>query len=298
MTTRKTDIASAGAHTKDGGRTAIIAGNGLLPLEIARALREAGTEPLIVMVEGEADQALAGYDHLSTTLGGLGAHISKLKARGVTRVVLAGGITTRPRLRELKMDRYLIAGLPKVAAALRRGDNALLSTIVTLAESNGIRVAGAHEIVPALLARQGPLGRRKPRNADREDMRQAWRAARIIGELDIGQGAVSVRGRVIALEGAEGTDAMLARVAQLRQDRRIPAKGGVLVKCAKPGQELRADLPSIGPRTIAGAAAAGLCGIAVERDRALVLDAARTAAEADKAGIFVTGIDGKEADGE
>lgn len=298
MTTRKIDIAAAGAFAADGGRTAIIAGNGLLPLEIARALREAGAEPLVVMVEGEADPALAGYDHLSTTLGGLGAHISKLKARGVTRAVLAGGITTRPRLRELKMDRYFIAGLPKVAAALRRGDNALLSTIVTLAESNGIRVAGAHEIVPGLLARQGPLGRRKPRKSDWDDMRRAWRAARMIGELDIGQGAVSVGGRVIALEGAEGTDAMLARVAQLKKDRRIPAKGGVLVKCAKPGQELRADLPSIGPQTVAGAAAAALCGIAVERGRALVLDMARTAAEADKAGIFVLGIDGKEAGGE
>lgn len=293
MKTPATDTPPAASN----GRTAIIAGSGLLPLEVARALRGSGTEPLVVMVEGEADAALADYDHLSTTIGGLGAHISKLKARGVTRAVLAGGIASRPRLRELKMDRYLIAGLPKVAAALRRGDNALLSTVVALAETNGIRIVGAHEIVPALLAGAGPLGRRKPGKTHRDDIRQAWRAARTLGELDIGQGAVSVGGRVVAVEGAEGTDAMLSRVADLRSAKRIPAKGGVLVKCAKPGQELRADLPSIGPRTVTGAAAAGLAGIAVERDRALVLDAQATATEADKAGIFVVGIDATEAGG-
>ena len=110
--------------------------------------------------------------------------------------------------------------------------------------------------------------------------------------MDIGQGAVSVGGRVVALESAEGTDQMLQRVAALRKSGRISARRrGVLVKVCKPQQDLRADLPSIGANTVRLAAAAGLSGIAVEAGRSLVLGREETLQAADAAGLFVYGLE-------
>ncbi len=108
----------------------------------------------------------------------------------------------------------------------------------------------------------------------------------------MGQGAVAVGGRVVALEGAEGTDAMLERVATLKSEGRVSARRrGVLVKLCKPEQDLRADLPSIGPSTVAGAVAAGLAGIAVEAGRALVLERSEVIEAANRAGLFVIGVE-------
>src|SRR5690606_2645220 len=137
----------------------------------------------------------------------------------------------------------------------------------------GIRVLGAHDVAPDLLASQGVLGKIRPTSADESDISAALKAARVLGSLDIGQGAIAVGGRVIALEGIEGTDGLLERTVGLRSHGRIAGKKrGVLVKCAKPGQEMRVDLPTIGPRTIIDAHAAGLAGVAVEADRSFILN--------------------------
>ena len=142
--------------------------------------------------------------------------------------------------------------------------------------------------MPDLLAAEGPLTKAQPRKSDRRDIDAAYAAAKAIGALDIGQAAVAIGGRVIALEGVEGTDGLLERVQQLRGHGRLAGRTrGVLVKCAKPGQELRADLPSIGPQTVEAAHAAGLAGIGVEAGRSLVLDGAAVIARADALGLFV-----------
>jgi UDP-2,3-diacylglucosamine hydrolase len=164
--------------------------------------------------------------------------------------------------------------------------------VIELIEASGAHVIGAHEVVPGLLADTGPLGAHAPTDEDRRDIEAGIAAANALGALDVGQGAVAVGGRVVALEGAEGTDAMLARVADLRKDGRISIRRrGVLVKLCKPQQDERADLPSIGPSTVAGAHAAGLAGIAVEAGRALVLERARLVEEADRSGLFILGIE-------
>ena len=171
------------------------------------------------------------------------------------------------------------------------GDDALLQVAIGIIEAQGCRVIGAHEVAPGLLAKTGKLGAHSPSQDDIRDIEKAAEAARRLGELDIGQGSVSVGGRVVALEGVEGTDRMLDRVAALRAERRISARRkGVLVKLCKPQQDMRADLPTIGPSTVENAVKAGLAGIAVEAGRALVLEEQKMIAAADAAGIFVGGI--------
>jgi DUF1009 family protein len=190
----------------------------------------------------------------------------------------------------------LLRIIPLVLMALMRGDDGLLRVFVRAIEARGIKVVGAHEIAPDLVATEGLFGKVAPQKSDWKDIDAARVAAEAIGALDIGQGAVAVGGRVIALEGIEGTDGLLVRVGDMRGHGRIAGRTrGVLVKCAKPGQEMRTDLPSIGPRTIEEAHAAGLAGIAVEAGCSLVLDGPEMIASADALGLFVLGLPPKGA---
>ncbi|MEP6567033.1 MAG: UDP-2,3-diacylglucosamine diphosphatase LpxI, partial [Mesorhizobium sp.] len=157
------------------------------------------------------------------------------------------------------------------------------------------RVVGAHEIVPELVATEGTMTETAPRKSDWRDLDAAHEAAKAIGALDIGQAAVAIGGRAIALEGVEGTDGLLERTKQLRGHGRLAGRTrGVLVKCAKPDQEMRADLPSIGPQTIEAAHAAGLAGIGVEAGRSLVLEASATIERANALGLFIIGLPAAE----
>jgi DUF1009 family protein len=179
-----------------------------------------------------------------------------------------------------------------VRTLLSAGDDKVLQMVIGLLESKGRRVIGAHEIAPDLLAMTGPIGSYSPSDDDIRDIAQAAKAADALGRLDVGQGAVSIGGRIVALEGVEGTDQMIERVAALRAEGRISnRRRGVLVKLCKPQQDVRADLPSIGVSTVLNARKAGLAGIAVEAGRALILDREAVVAAANEAGLFVCGID-------
>lgn len=275
-------------------RVAVIAGSGRLPVNVAAGLDAAGHRPFVVIVGGErADAAeLSVYDHETVELERIADVVPLLKRERISHVVLAGGIGRRPRLWKMRPSLYMFTTLlPRLVSALGRGDNALLSTIVGTIEALGPKVVGAHEVVPDLLAIEGTITRAGPTAADRGDLALAFDAAKALGALDIGQAAVAIGGRVIAVEGIEGTDGLLARCATLRAHPRLSGrKRGVLVKCAKPGQELRADLPAIGPQTVQAAHAAGLAGIGVEAGRSLILDYEAVRAEADARGLFVTGM--------
>ena len=274
-------------------RVGIIAGNGRLPVNLAEQLLEIGQNPFVVMVEGEADldSILSTLESETLAMEDIARLMPMLRRHGVTHLVMAGGIRRRPDWRRMRPSLALLALLPPLAAALARGDDGLLSAFVRGLEKRGVHVLGAHEIMPHLLATEGPMTRERPTSADRRDLDAALKAARAIGALDIGQGAVAIGGRVIAVEGIEGTDGLLARVQELRGHGLLAGRGrGVLVKCAKPGQELRADLPTIGPATVDTAHAAGLAGIGVEADRSLVLDFAAMVERANRLGLFVVGL--------
>lgn len=274
-------------------RLAIIAGSGFLPLHVAEAARLHGEDPFIIALANEADRDWTGFEHMNLGIGNFRDISAAFAARGVGRVVLSGAVRRRPDWRDIKPTFRSLMKVPAVLKTLLAGgDDAVLKMAIGLIEASGAHVIGVHEIVPELLATVGPIGIGKPDPQDERDIEAAEAAALALGHLDVGQGAVAVGGRVVALEGAEGTDAMLERVARLKADGRISARRrGVLVKLCKPQQDIRADLPSIGPSTVALARKAGLAGIAVEAGRALVLDRKELVAAADRAGLFVLGVD-------
>lgn len=276
-----------------GDRVGIVAGHGRLPVNVAQRLAVAGHSPFVVLIEGEAETGtgLSDFDHETLPLEDFGGLAPLLKRHQVTHVVLAGGIDRRPDWRAVRPRLSLLTLLPKAIAALAKGDDGLLRALVRSLEGGGFKVVGAHEIVPDLVAQEGVMTRVQPQKADWADLQAALLAARAIGALDIGQGAVAIGGRAIALEGIEGTDQLLARVAGMRGHGRLAGKKrGVLVKSAKPGQERRADLPAVGPATVEGAHEAGLAGIGVEAGGTLILDHARMMERADELGLFVVGL--------
>lgn len=277
----------------DGGkRLAIIAGGGLLPVHLAKAARIHGENPYILALSNEADQDWSEFEHMHVGVGDYAALSRAFAGEGIDRAVLSGAVQRRPEWREIHPTFRTLMQVPAIVRTLLNGgDDAVLKMVIRLIEANGVRVVGAHEIAPELLATEGTIGRIIPTAEDLRDIAAASAAALALGALDVGQGAVAVGGRVVALEGAEGTDQMLERVVSLRRDGRISQRRkGVLVKLCKPRQDTRADLPSIGVDTVHWAAAAGLAGIATEAGRSLVLDRERLIEDADRAGLFVSGI--------
>ncbi|WOS64190.1 LpxI family protein [Sinorhizobium fredii] len=278
---------------RSSGRLAIIAGAGALPHHVAEAARGQGEDPFIIALSREADADWSGFDHATLAIGDFAAISKAFAVEGIDRVVLSGAVRRRPDWRDIRPTLKTLAKVPSVLRTLvSGGDDAVLRMAMDLIEASGARVIGAHEVVPGLLADIGPIGEHAPTDEDLRDIEAGIAAADALGTLDVGQGAVAIGGRVVALEGAEGTDAMLARVAELKADGRVSSRRrGVLVKLCKPQQDERADLPSIGPSTVAGAEAAGLAGIAVEAGRALVLERPAVIETANRSGLFVLGIE-------
>jgi hypothetical protein len=160
-------------------------------------------------------------------------------------------------------------------------------------EGYGFRVVGPDQVLGALLAQAGVWTRTAPTDADLADIARGREVVAALGRLDIGQGAVVSRNLVLAVEAAEGTDRMLARVGELPADflGTHDARRGVFVKMAKPGQERRIDLPTVGLETVQRCASAGLAGLAVEAGAALVLDKDGMVRAADAAGMFIQGFE-------
>lgn len=293
MTMAMTRAEPARLSLAPGARVGIIAGGGSLPVEVANGLAAQGFAPFIIMAGGEVDREadFAAYDQATLALEDLGSLLPLLRRQGITHLVLAGEIRRRPRLSKVRPTFGLLAIIPSVIKALRRGDDGLLKVLTRGLETRGITVVGAHEVVPELTAGEGPLTAAEPNQSDWRDIEAARTAAKAIGALDIGQAAIAIGGRAVALEGVEGTAGLLERTRELRGHGRLAGKTrGVLVKCAKPGQELRADLPSIGPQTVEAAYAAGLAGIAVEAGRSLILEGPTTLARANAHGLFIVGL--------
>lgn len=275
------------------GRLAIIAGSGKLPLFLAEAARAAGQDPFVLRLKNEADDLWQGFDSAVIGVGDMAGLSALFRQHGISRVVMSGAVKRRPAFGEIRVNWKSLLKLPMaLKTLLAGGDDAVLRMVISLIEAQGCEVLGAHEILPGLLATVGPIGAISPSADDLKDIERGAEAAEALGRLDVGQGAVSVGGRIVALEGVEGTDAMLARVQSLRGEGRISQRRrGVLVKLCKPQQDLRADLPTIGVSTVANAKAAGLAGVAVEAGRAIVVERDAVVAAADAAGLFVVGID-------
>jgi len=283
---------SDAAAVGQDGPLAMICGGGTLPLAVAESVVRRGRDLVLFPISGHAEPAVVGrYRHHWLRMGQFGAFTRLARAAGCRDVVWIGGLV-RPTLWSLRPDFLAIKLLPKIIRAYRGGDNHLLTGVSALFEEQGFHLIGAHEVAPEILVPEGALGRVGASERDREDIAFGFGYLRASGAFDIGQAAVVAGKRILAVEAAEGTDQMVARVAELRASGRIgvPAGTGVLVKAPKPGQDHRFDLPSIGPRTVTGVSRAGLAGIAVVSDKTIIADAESVVLEADRAGIFVVGV--------
>jgi hypothetical protein len=270
---------------------AIICGGGDFPIAVARAAAEAGRSPFLIGLVGSADARIEVFPHLWLRLGEVGKFLGALAERAIVEVA-AIGVVRRPEFADLSMDFGLVKRLPALTALFAGGDNLLLAGVAKLLEKEGLALVGVHQIAPQLLAPQGALTRRAPSGQALSDARLGAAVIDALSPFDVGQAAIVAKGRVLAIEAAEGTDAMLDRVAQMRASGRLKLRGrsGVLIKAPKRDQEMRLDAPAIGLRTIEAAARAELDGVVVAAGKALVMDREACVRAANEAGIFLFGM--------
>ena len=268
----------------------LIAGGGDLPRAVAQSARAAGRPVFVVALRGMCGDWAEEFPHEWVSLGEPGRALKTLGNAGTKEVLLVGKVE-RPKFSELKLDAKGVMILPRVVAAARQGDDALLRMLVGILEETGFRAVSVAEAAPGLVADQGPLGRILPNDDHQADMARAFAIVRTLGALDVGQAAAVCEGLALAVEAAEGTDAMIARIGQLRDNLRgTPQKRrGVLVKALKPTQDAKTDMPVIGVETVRRIAEVGLAGVAVEAGKSLIVGKDAVASEADRLGVFVVG---------
>lgn len=264
----------------------IIAGGGTLPRRIAEAHANAGGGVFMVaFIEITPDATIDGIDHAWVKLGRIQDAMDAMISARVEDVVMAGPIK-RPAFSSLDLDGR---GAKLIFRAGRKafGDDGLLSVIVKEIESDGFRVIAVDDVLGGVLAPVGRIAGSDPNDAARSDIERGVQVLRHLGPVDVGQSIAVQEGLVLAVEAVEGTDAMITRAGPLRRD----GPGPILVKISKPGQERRADMPTIGPDTIHNARAAGFRGVAIEAGATLLLDADVVRAVAGEGDFFVVGVD-------
>ena len=270
----------------------VIAGGGVMPFAVADSLRARGLDPVLFALKGVCDPAATErFRHHWITVGQYGRATKLFRAENCKNLVFIGTLV-RPALSEIRLDWGTLRVMGRVWSAFRGGDDHLLSGIGRIFEREGFRLLGLKEVAPDLLMPEGCVTRTLPDQNAKADIARGRDVLRALGPFDIGQAVVVIDGHVVGVEGIEGTDELLARIADLRTAGLIrSAKGrGVLVKAPKSGQDLRFDLPTVGSRTVEKAAAAALAGVAVLAGNTVVADPQVMIEAADTAGLFVTGL--------
>jgi len=271
-------------------RIGLIAGSGRFPVLFAETARRRGVEVFAVAHRGETDPELervvAGIAWIFP--GELDAMIGALRASAVRRAVMVGGITKRRLFREFRPDARAMALIARVGQVR---DDLVLRAVAAELESEGIAVVASTLYLQEIVPGAGVLGARVPTADEWRDIRFGFRAAKVIGQFDIGQSVVVRSGAVIAVEGIEGTDATIRRAGEL-------ANGDVvLVKVCKPTQDTRFDLPAVGPATVTALAQVNGRALAIEAGSTVILDRDEMVALANRADIAVVAVDGKEEEG-
>ena len=265
----------------------IIAGGGVLPRLVAQDCVARGQGYVVVQFDGIALDWVSDLPVIPAAFEKPGKLFKNLRKAGVATVTM-GGAMGRPRLNPLRFDATGLRLAPVVMNAMKSGDNSTLGIVSALFEAEGFDVIGVHEAMPALLATAGIPTKVQPSEEDQKDADRAAEIVAALGSVDVGQGAVVAQGLCLGLESLQGTDAMLRFVAT--NPARLPDKKGskgVLLKRPKPGQDMRLDMPAIGPDTFTSAAAAGLAGVIVQAGETLILGYEETVARADQLGLFL-----------
>lgn len=263
-------------------RLAILSGGGDLPARLAKLRPDA----LLITFAGVAH--MLGADTQEHSFERMGALFSALKEQGVTEVVMAGAMS-RPPLDPTAFDPVMLALAPRLIAAMQGGDDGLLRLVIDIFEEQGFTVRGAHEIDPSLTAREGILAGTEPDTQALSDQARALDILSALGPLDVGQGAVVEAGLVLGIETLQGTDALLSFVAQTAP--RLRKGGGVFVKAPKRGQDLRVDMPTIGPDTITAVAAAKLSRIVIASGGVIILQRDECLRLANELGVSLIAVD-------
>ncbi len=270
---------------------AIICGGGDFPIIAARAAQDAGRSPFLVGLVGSADARIEAFPHLWLHLGEVGKFFGALRERAIVEVAAIGAIK-RPELSDIRFDLGAVRRLPALTALFAGGDNRLLAGVAKLLEKEGLKLVGVHEVAPQLSAPEGVLTRRSPSADALGDARFGAELIAALSPFDVGQAVVVAGGRILAIEAAEGTDAMLGRVADMRTTGRLNRKGraGVLVKAPKQGQEMRLDMPAVGLKTIEAAIRAEMEGVVLAAGRVLLIDREACVRAAEEASLFLFGM--------
>src|SRR6202171_1669381 len=270
----------------------LIAAGGGMPFAVAESLIARGLYPVGFSLEGACGPGrVVRFRHHWISVGQVGRAVKLFRAENCRDLVFIGTLV-RPALSEIRLDWGTLRVIGRLLAAFRGGDDHLLSGIGRILEQDGFRMVGIKDVAPDLLMPEGCLTLKSPDDNAAADIAKGRDLLRALSPFDIGQAAVVIDGHVVGVEDIEGTDGLLTRVARLRADGRIRARThtGVLVKAPKSGQDLRFDLPTMGPRTIEGAAAAQLAGIAIVAGNTIVVEPQAMIEAADAAGLFVTGL--------
>jgi UDP-2,3-diacylglucosamine hydrolase len=270
----------------------VIAGGGAMPFAVADSLASRGVGAVIFALKGTCDPSqVARFRHHWISVGQIGKATRLFRSEGCRDLIFIGSLA-RPALSDIRLDWGTLRVMGNVVAAFRGGDDHLLSGIGRIFERDGFRMVGVKDAAPDLLMPRGCVTRAAPDDAALADIAKGREVLAALGPFDIGQAAVVIDGHVVAVEDIEGTDGLLVRVARLREEGRIRAKAGrgVLVKMPKSSQDLRYDLPTVGPRSVEGAAKAGLAGIALAAENTIAAEPQAMIEAADKAGLFVTGL--------
>ena len=270
----------------------LVAGGGAMPFAVADSLVARGAVPVLFALRGACDPvAVERFRHHWISVGQVGRAMRLFRAENCRDLVFIGTLV-RPALSEIQLDWATLRVLRRVWAAFRGGDDHLLSGIGDILEQDGFRMVGVKDVAPDLLMPEGCLTRAAPGETAIADIARGRAVLAALSPYDVGQAVVVIDGHVVGVEDIEGTDGLLARVARLRREGRIRAKAarGVLVKAPKSGQDLRFDLPTLGPRTVDGAIKAQLAGIAIVAGNTIVAEPQAMLAAADAAGVFVIGL--------
>ena len=261
----------------------LIAGGGDFPLLTLRAASAAGHQMAVVAIKEEASpevETLADSCHW-ISLGQLSRLVEAFRSEGVSQAVMAGRVQHRRIYSAIKPDWRLIKVLDKLR---RKNTDSLLGAVAQVLEDEGIVLLDSTHFMASSLAAAGPNGGRKPSASERKDIEYGREVAKALASLDIGQSVVICEQACVAVEAMEGTDAVLLRAGDLASGRKL-----TLVKVAKPNQDMRFDVPVIGPRTIRKMRTVNATAISVEAGKTLLLDREELLAEADRAGISVVG---------
>jgi len=261
----------------------IIAGGGSLPLRVAQAASAVGRPVHVVVLEGHGDPtAYSGQSHVTLRWGLAAQMLSWLKQQGVREVVLAGNVA-RPSLLSLRPDAASMKLLGRIGRAAFTGDDSILRAVMKVLAEEGFEVVGAQALLTGLLPEAALLSGPMPDDVARADIARGLAVCHAIGAVDVGQAVVVQQGLILGVEAIEGTDALILRAGGLKREGPAP----ILVKALKPAQSELADLPTIGPQTIASARAAGLRGLAFQAGETILLDRDATIAAAEAVGIFL-----------